>query len=78
VLRFSDNPKATEIFNDVRQGFLKNISIGYTVDRYQEVANSDTVRVTGWTLLEASVVTVPADASVGVNRSLPGAVTMSD
>ena len=35
VLRFSDNPKATEIFNDVRQGFLKNVSIGYTVDRYQ-------------------------------------------
>ena len=78
VLRFSDNPKASEIFNDVRQGFLKNISIGYTVDRYEESANSDIVRVTGWTLLEASVVTVPADASVGVNRSLPGAVTMSD
>lgn len=69
ILRFSNNPKANEIFNDVREGFLKNISIGYSVDKFEETSGIDTVRVTGWTLLETSVVTVPADSTVGINRS---------
>lgn len=67
-LRFSNNPQAEIIWNDVRQGFLKNISIGYQVNQWEEQPNSDLIRVTGWTLLETSVVTVPADATVGINR----------
>lgn len=78
VLRFSTNPKATEVFEDVSGGFLRNVSIGYSVDRWEESTNSDNIRVTGWTLLEASVVSVPADASVGINRSLPGVKSMTD
>ena len=77
ILRFSNNTKARDVFQDVQDGFLKNISIGYTVDRWEESADSDEIRVTGWTLLEASVVTVPADASVGINRSY-GAKIMTD
>lgn len=78
VLRFSRNAKAEEIFNDVRDGFLKNISIGYQVDRFEESTESDDIRVTGWTLLEASVVTVPADSSVGINRAFDGVKIMSE
>lgn len=78
VLRFSNNKKAIEVFNDVRDGFLKNISIGYQVKKFEEQANSNDIRVTGWTLLESSVVTVPADASVGINRSLSGVNAMAD
>lgn len=78
LLRFSNNARAREVFQDVQEGFLKNVSIGYTVDRWEESADSDAVRVTGWTLLEASVVTVPADASVGINRSHSGATKMTD
>jgi HK97 family phage prohead protease len=70
TLRFSRNARAEEVFQDVRDGFLKDISIGYQIDRWEESADSDDVRVTGWGLLEASVVTVPADASVGMHRSL--------
>ena len=77
-LRFSSNPKANEIFQDVRDGFLKNVSIGYSVDRWEETADSEDIRVTGWTLLEASVVTVPADATVGINRSFPGENPMAE
>lgn len=77
-LRFSSNPKAREIFQDVREGFIQNVSIGYSVDRWEQAAGSDDVTVTGWTLLEASVVTVPADATAGINRSLPGVPAMSD
>ena len=69
VLRFSRNPLAEQIWNDAKEGFLKNISIGYQVDEWLESSNSDDVRVTRWTLLEVSIVTVPADATVGINRS---------
>lgn len=78
TLRFSQNPKAEEVFRDVRDGFLKNLSIGYSIDRWEEEANSDRIRITGWTLLEASVVTVPADPSVGINRSITGVNPMTD
>ena len=77
VLRFSNNAKAQEVFKDVQEGFLRNISIGYQVHKWEEQANSDLVRVTDWTLLESSVVTVPADGTVGINRSLHGANTMT-
>lgn len=69
MLRFSKNQKATEIWQDIDDGFLKNISIGYRVNKWEERDDSDVVRVTRWTLYEASVVSVPADHSVGVNRS---------
>lgn len=69
TLRFSKNQRATEVWQDVKDGFLKNISIGYRVNKWEEEADSDIVRVTDWTLFEASVVSVPADHSVGINRS---------
>lgn len=70
TLKFSNNPKAREVFDDVTDGFLRNISIGYQINWWEETANSDDVRVTDWSLLETSVVSVPADASVGIGRSL--------
>lgn len=69
MLRFSKNQRATEVWQDVKDGFLKNISIGYRVNKWEEQDDSDVVRVTRWTLFEASVVSVPADHSVGINRS---------
>lgn len=78
ILRFSNNPKASEIFQDVRDGFLKNISIGYQINRWEESADSEDIRVIDWSLLEASVVAVPADATVGINRSLSRENPMTD
>jgi len=69
TLHFSQNARAMEVWADVAGGFLRNVSIGYRVNTLEEQANSDTVRVTNWSLLEASVVSVPADPSVGVNRA---------
>lgn len=72
LLRFSKNSKANEIFRDVADGFLRDLSIGYQIKRFEETANSDEIRVTEWELLEASVVTVPSDKTVGINRSFSG------
>jgi HK97 family phage prohead protease len=60
----------------VREGWLRGVSIGYSIQKWVETKGSDLVRVTGWSLLEASIVSVPADATVGVNRSED--LTMSD
>lgn len=81
VLHFSKNERATEIWQDVRDGFLTDISIGYRIDKWEEEKGSDKVTATRWTLLESSVVTVPADHTVGINRAQPenrGVTTMTE
>lgn len=69
VLRFSRSSRGEEVMSDVRDGILKSMSIGYTVDSWAEDKKSRTKTATRWTPFEASVVSVPADHSVGVNRS---------
>jgi hypothetical protein len=67
MVSFSTNTRAGEIWADIKGGFLKDVSVGYQIDEYKE--DKGVVNVTKWTLLEASIVSVPADASVGLNRS---------
>ena len=64
----------------VRDGWMRDLSIGYRIKKWEEEKGSDLVRVTNWEVLEASVVSVPADATVGVHRSdsTRGENTMSD
>ena len=69
-MRFSNNDTAEHVWRDVRDGFLKNVSIGYRINKWEQEADSDQVRVTHWAVHEASIVSVPADPSVGVNRDL--------
>lgn len=74
IFHFSNNARANEIWGDVRDGFIDSTSITYRINRWEEEAGSDTVKVTSWTPLEAGPVTIPADHSVGINRSM----TMTD
>lgn len=69
-LRFAQNTRAPEVWEQIREGMPLGISIGYRIDEWKESADSDDVTVTRWTLHEVSVVTVPADHTVGINRSL--------
>lgn len=75
---FDDDEETETIFQKVKSGTLKGVSVRYTVDSWEEVAagkvSSD--GFTGpcdiarrWTPLEISIVSVPADATVGVGRS---------
>lgn len=71
TVRLSKN--ADHILTDIEDGILKNISVGYRVYRAvleEETKDGpDTYRVTDWEPMEISVVSVPADASVGFGRS---------
>jgi HK97 family phage major capsid protein/HK97 family phage prohead protease len=68
-VRFSRNPFAQEVLGDVKDGVLRNVSFGYSIDKMEERGGGDFI-ATAWTPYEVSVVSVPADPSVGVGRSL--------
>ena len=75
VVRFSKSARAQEIFTDVMDGIRQNISVGYRInDMKLEDSDADieTYRATSWQPFEVSVVSVPADNSIGVSRSADG------
>ncbi len=72
-LTFSDNSElAKQYAAEVADGFAGDVSIRYSIDEYTTTTDErghDTITVTRWTPLEVSIVTVPADHTVGVGRS---------
>lgn len=72
VVRFGKSERAEEVFQDVVDGIRVNVSVGYMVHKAVLTETKDgveTYRVTDWEPYEISLVSVPADASVGVGRS---------
>lgn len=79
VIQFDEDEESECVYQKVRSGTLKGVSVGYAVDVWEEVkagATSTNGRFTGpcevatrWTPYELSIVSVPADATVGVGRS---------
>jgi len=67
-VRFGRSALAQEVFQDVVDGIRGNISVGYRVNK-MERANKDEYHVRSWSPLEVSVVSIPADPTVGVGRS---------
>lgn len=73
VVRFGRSERAEEIFQDIVDGIRKHVSVGYRVHKLEVTdpeSDSVTYRVTLWEPLEISIVSIPADASVGVGRSI--------
>lgn len=74
VVRFGRSARADEIFNDIVDGIRKHVSVGYRVlaAKLEETRDEwqDVYRITEWEPYEISIVSVPADNSVGVGRAL--------
>jgi len=69
-VRFGRSALAQEVFQDVVDGIRGNVSVGYRVNKMERSASSkDEYLVRSWSPLEVSVVSIPADPSVGVGRS---------
>jgi HK97 family phage major capsid protein/HK97 family phage prohead protease len=68
-VRFSRNAFAQEVLSDVKDGVLRNVSFGYSIDKMEERGSGDFV-ATAWSPYEISVVSIPADPGVGIGRSL--------
>lgn len=75
VVRFGTSARAQEVFSDVLEGIRRHVSVGYQISDYRleeqatRSGEPDIYRVTNWTPYEVSLVSVPADHSVGIGRS---------
>ncbi|EPH6876105.1 phage major capsid protein [Escherichia coli] len=71
LVKFSKHgTMANDIRNKVIEGTMEKISVGYDIKEYQIDYAKGQLIVTKWAPFEISFVTVPADDSVGLNRSL--------
>ncbi|MFZ9654555.1 MAG: phage major capsid protein [Limnohabitans sp.] len=68
TVKFSQNERAQQILRDVEDGILRNVSFGYRVNKMTE-QDKGSYRVDDWEAFEISLVTVPADPTIGVGRS---------
>lgn len=72
-VRFSTSARGEEIFQDVKTGIRRLVSVGYRV--YELVTEKiegevETLRAMRWEPFEISIVSVPADTTVGVGRDV--------
>lgn len=69
TVKFSNRKDAQEIRQDVDDGIIRNVSVGYDVHKIERDVDAESYRVIKWTPKEASFVSIPADETVGVGRS---------
>jgi len=69
-VRFSDNPFPSEVYRDVKNGIIRGVSVGYSVNEVEESKDdSNSYRVKSWTPAEISIAVVAADPGVGISRT---------
>ena len=74
LVRFGKSDRAEEIYQDVKDGIRKGVSVGYTIQRMKEDKEGTdeappVFRAIDWEPHEISIVSIPADIAVGVGRS---------
>lgn len=75
LVRFSERDEVAPILADVKARILRNISVGYSVRKYEVIKEEgavDIYRAVDWEPAELSFVAIPADADAQV-RSAPDA-----
>jgi len=69
-IRFSKRDDAQKIFKEVKDGILRNISVGYKVNKLEEQKDRKddlkVFRAIDWEPMEISLVTIPADPGAQV------------
>lgn len=72
LIKISDRPDVEGIWSDIRAGVIRNVSVGYSVERYdvtREDGKRPLYRATSWTPLEISLVAIPADADAQIRSN---------
>lgn len=75
VVRFAEGDPAVDvIWNKVRSGIIRNISVGYMVHKVEKVESKDekvpTWRIIDWEPIELSAVPIPADKGAGFRSAV--------
>ena len=72
-VRFSKSARGEEIYQDVLDGIRRNVSVGFSIHKLvleeENEDGNDLYRADDWEPFEISIVSIPADISVGVGRS---------
>lgn len=71
--KFGNNPLANEKWEDIKSGILTDTSVGYQISKMvleeEDKDGNCTYRAKSWMPYEGSLVTIPADFTVGLGRS---------
>jgi len=68
TIRWASNSLAKEIRKDTENGIYSSVSVGYQINELEQQEDGS-MRATSWTPHEISIVTIPADTSIGIGRS---------
>ncbi len=67
-----DDPEADKIFRKVKDGIIRNVSVGYRIHKMEKVSSKEgevpVYRAVDWTPHEISIVPIGADAGAGVRN----------
>ena len=69
TVRFAKTARADEVLGMVQDRILPNVSFMYAINDAVEDQKKNEMRVRSFTPLEVSIVTIPADSSVGIGRA---------
>jgi HK97 family phage major capsid protein len=78
VARFGRTALAEEQMAEAQDDIRVNVSVGYEIDELELLKKDNdipTYRVTAWRPLEVSLVSIPADMTVGLGRMVEDAIT---
>ncbi len=74
-VRFSKEDFASSVLRDIRDGIIRNISVGYQIKELEQ--RGEDFVATSWEPYEVTVTAIGADNSVGISRTLSEAVINS-
>ena len=80
-VRVSERAEVEPVWQDIKAGIIRNVSVGYRVHRFERVAKADRTdggtralyRAVDWEPMEISAVAVGADAGAGIGIRKEGA-----
>lgn len=79
LVRFDEDVESDKIYQKIIKGSLKGVSVGYLINEIETRESKDVGSLiktaTRWEPLEISIVSVPADSSVGVGRAIETKIT---
>lgn len=82
TVRFSDRDDVAPIWSDVRAGIIRNVSVGYQIEKFEDVTKpgdqTRRLRATRWQPMELSLVPIPADAGAQVRAAGETSTTLAE
>lgn len=68
-LVLGQSQRAKELAEDIAAGIVTGLSVGYTITEQTRDEKAKRITATRWTPFEVSLVSIPADTTVGIGRS---------